>query len=394
MGKIINCIFILIIIMAFPAFAFADGNKDKGTSINLHSPSAVLVDALTGQVLYEKNSELKMYPASTTKILSAIIAIEKGNLNDLVTVSKRARDVEGTRVYLAEGEVMTLRQLLYGMLMNSGNDAAIAVAEHISGSVEQFADEMNRYATERLGLSRSHFVNPHGLYDSEHYTTAEDLAKIAMYAMKNPIFREIVGTKTLPWQGKEWITTVVNHNKMLWRYEGATGIKNGYTDQSRFSLVSSAKRNGTEFITVVLGANRSEDAYKDSIALLDYGFEHFKTVPYLRQGMIIPRFDFIGGSVIRYILNHDVDVTLTTDSDHQLSYRLAPDGNLSVWDNNERLVQVRLIRQQVTMFDTSTTEAGMKPAFAKYVPNMFWLTMFIGIFLFVALKIKCYTIKK
>ncbi|NBD23366.1 D-alanyl-D-alanine carboxypeptidase family protein [Paenibacillus glycinis] len=243
----------------------------------LASEAAVLIDAQTGTVLYARNPEKQEYPASITKIITGIVAIEdeKDHLQDMVTTSKEARYEEGTRIYLSEGERQPLINLLYGMLMNSGNDAATAIAEHIDGSKAKFAARMNRFVQEQVGASHTHFVNPSGLPDKEQYTTAMDMAEIARYAMRNDLFRTIVGTKKMPWNGQEWKSTLINHNEMLGNYEGTTGIKNGYTGDSGFTLVTSAKRNGMEIIGVLLKSPTQSLLYKDMTKLLDYGFRHF-----------------------------------------------------------------------------------------------------------------------
>ncbi|RBW67837.1 D-alanyl-D-alanine carboxypeptidase family protein [Bacillus taeanensis] len=244
---------------------------------SLESEAAILINADTGDVLYEKNSHKKMYPASITKIISGIMAIEQGNLGETVNVSKRAREADGTRVYLLEEEEVTLKKLLQGMLINSGNDAAIAIAEHLGGSVEQFAEEMNAFMENKIDVKNSHFTNPHGLFDENHYTTAADMAKVSRYAMQNETFREIVGTKELEWIGEGWETTLYNHNRMLWNYEGTTGIKNGFVSQSRFTLVTAVKRGGSEFIAVTLKANTKNASYRDMKKMFDYAFKHYET---------------------------------------------------------------------------------------------------------------------
>ncbi|KQL49842.1 peptidase S11 [Brevibacillus choshinensis] len=272
--------YLLVVVMALWSpgipLAFAE-DASKLSSDALSGESAILIDATTGQVLFEKNPHEKLYPASITKIATGIYAIEKGNPDDIVTVSKKARYEEGTRVYLGEGEQIPLRKLEYGLLMHSGNDAATAIAEHMSQTTERFADELNAYLLEKVGVTETHFANAHGLHDPNHYTTASDMAKIARYAMTNPIFREIVGTNRLPWDGMEWKSELINHNKLLRDYEGATGIKNGFTDQAMHTLVGSAKRGNTEFIAVTMKAGASAYAYKDVTKMLDYGFAHFDT---------------------------------------------------------------------------------------------------------------------
>ncbi|EFM10210.1 peptidase S11 D-alanyl-D-alanine carboxypeptidase 1 [Paenibacillus curdlanolyticus YK9] len=242
----------------------------------LLAESAILMDRRTGTILYEKNASQRMYPASITKIVTAIVALESANVEDVVTVSKEARGEEGTRVYLEEGEQMKLWQLLLGMMVNSGNDAATAIAEHVDGSKEKFAEHMNAWIREKANAYDSQFRNPSGLPDPEHYTTAEDMAKITQYAMSNEKFRELVGTKKVIWNGQTWQTVLVNHNKLLGTYDGATGVKNGYTTLAGSTLVASAERNGMELIGVILKAPSSNQMYADMRSILDYGFAAFE----------------------------------------------------------------------------------------------------------------------
>ncbi|NEU32051.1 D-alanyl-D-alanine carboxypeptidase [bacterium LRH843] len=251
----------------------------------LVSEAAILINAESGQVLYGKDARKKMYPASITKIVTGIIAIEEGDLEDIVSVSKEATKVDGTRVYLLENEEVELRRLVQGLLINSGNDAGFAIAEYISGTEAAFAIKMNKFVKNEVGVKDTNFINPHGLFDENHYTTAYDMAKIAQYAMQNETFREIVGTKEMEWNGKGWQTTLQNHNRMLWDYEGATGIKNGYVSQSGFTLVTSAEREGLELIVVTLHAPSARYSYKDTKKLLDYGFDHFFTKTFTTDRM-------------------------------------------------------------------------------------------------------------
>ncbi len=274
--KKVNCFLTSFLIVTFwliPFHAYAESDRPN----NLFSETFILVDATTGEVLLNQGSEKRMYPASITKIVTAILALESGQLDEQVTISKKAATVEGTRVYLLEGEQMPLRQLVEGLMINSGNDAAIAIAEHLAGSVEEFSNQMNTFVTDQLGLENTNFVNPSGLYDENHYTTASDMAQITQYALENEDFKQIVGTKTLPWIGKGWDTTLVNHHKLLWRYDGTFGVKNGYTSQSQHTLVTAAKKGETSYIAVTMKSDTSEQAYADTIALMDYGFENFET---------------------------------------------------------------------------------------------------------------------
>ena len=255
------------------------------TPPNIAAKSAIVIDAATGKVLYSKNAEELRYPASTTKIMSLIVALEHGNLDDLVTASKNAASTEGSSLWLTEGESLKMRDLLYGIMLISGNDATVAVAEHISGSVEKFAQLMTEKA-QAIGAKDTHFTNSSGLPDPKHYTTAHDLARITAYGYKNLLFTEIVSTKhkVIPWSGKDFGRDLYNENRMLWLYEGGNGVKTGYTDAAGRCLVSGASRNGIQLVTVVLD---SDTMWDDSIALLDFGFTQVKSETVFSQDDIL-----------------------------------------------------------------------------------------------------------
>lgn len=242
---------------------------------DIKSESAVMIDAKTGDILYQKNSTEQMYPASITKIVTGILAVESGKLEESVMISSEAVKADGTRVYLLEGEQVPLKKLVQGLMINSGNDAAIAIAEYLAGDVASFADQMNDLA-KKVGADNTHFVNPNGLFDVEHYTTAEDMAKITQYAMENDVFREIVSTKELPWVGEGWETTLRNHHQLLWDYPGTTGVKNGFVNESKHTLVTSVSRDNLDVIIVTLKAPSSRAAYWDTMAIGDYGFANFE----------------------------------------------------------------------------------------------------------------------
>ena len=237
--------------------------------------AAILVDCFNGQILYEKEAYKRMYPASTTKILTAIIALENNQLSETVKVPREACLVGGSSIGLQEGELISLRDLMYALLLNSGNDAATAIAVHVGGSVSGFVEMMNQKAIELSAFS-SNFKNPHGLSDEEHYTTAYDLYLIADYAMKHPVFREIVATDISEIQRThpEAQTKLANSNKLLSRHSEVIGVKTGYTDMAGQCLVSAAIKQERELIAVVL-ASEGQLIYDDSMALLNYGFDRF-----------------------------------------------------------------------------------------------------------------------
>ena len=268
---------IVIMNVLLVPIAHADSREE---SMQIESDSAIIMDASTGKVLYEKHAKEPMYPASLTKIATAIYAIENGKLDEVVTVSSNARKVDGTTVFLEKGEQVTLKKLIQGLLINSGNDAGVAIAEHLSGNVKTFAKDLNTYLTEVIGIKQTNFENPHGLFNEDHVTTAEDLAKITQYAMNNDVFMDIFSTKELEWNGKTWDTTIQTHHKLVKEeipYKGVTGGKNGFVAQSGFTLATTAERDDLKLITVTLKSDVVEDSYNDTIKLLDYGFENFTT---------------------------------------------------------------------------------------------------------------------
>lgn len=236
----------------------------------ISAESCIVIDAESGETLYELNADRKMLIASVTKIMTALVALEHGNPDDEVTITPESVNVEGSSMYLKAGEAMTLEELLYGMLLVSGNDAAAAVAYHIAGSIEGFAELMNDKAVE-LGLDNTSFTNPHGLDDDGHYSTARDIAVIMQAAMKNEVFARIVSTKSVTIDGHSY----TNHNKLLWTCEGATGGKTGYTKAAGRTLVSCCEREGVRLICVTL--NDSDD-WKDHIELYNKIFQEYKKI--------------------------------------------------------------------------------------------------------------------
>lgn len=237
------------------------------------------MDAATGRVLYEKNADARSLIASTTKIMTALVVCRQCNVSDRVRVMPEAVGIEGSSMYLQAGEILTVRELLYGMMLHSGNDAAVALAIYCGGTVEGFAALMNDEAR-RLGLTQTHFVNPNGLDSPEHYSTARDLARLAAYAMDDPVFAEIVGAKSVR-VGERYLT---NHNKLLWRMEGAEGVKTGYTKAAGRILVSSARREGRRLIAVSLNA---PDDWNDHIRLMNWGFGQFSLRELVEPGQTV-----------------------------------------------------------------------------------------------------------
>ena len=279
----------LIFIIIFQAVFFQVVNADN---ILPCAKSSIVMDVNTKRILYSNNAAVKLPMASTTKIMTVLLAIENGDLNDTVTVSKNASRQEGSSVYLKEGEKIRLDDLLYCVMLRSGNDAAVAVAEHISGSVEDFARLMNNRAI-AAGAKNTNFVNPHGLPDDNHYTTSYDLALITSEALKNKVFAEIVKTK------KHTVTELLdekkyleNKNKMLWQYPGGDGVKTGYTGKAGQCLVSSATKEDWQILSVVLNCN---DIWKGSTELLNYGFGNYENKKIVDKNKVIINVDIIKG---------------------------------------------------------------------------------------------------
>ena len=236
------------------------------------STSSIVIEASSNRVLFGTNAHKKLPMASTTKIMTALVALENGSLDDEVKVSSNAYGVEGSSMYLHLGETIPLRDLLYGLMLASGNDAAVAIAEHIGGSVEGFVCMMNDKAA-RLGLVNTHFVTPNGLHDDEHYTTAYDLAIIAAEALRNDTFAEIVSSQYYTSEGGSITRYFKNKNKLLWNYEGANGVKTGYTMYAGKRLVFSAERDGMQVVGVTLN---SSNIFSDAKLLMDYAFANYE----------------------------------------------------------------------------------------------------------------------
>ena len=241
----------------------------------INSRSAVIFDRNSKKALYNKNMNSRRPMASTTKIMTAIVVLENSNLKDVVKVSKKAAGTGGSSLKLKTNDEVSVENLLYGLMLVSGNDAAVALAEHIAGSVEGFARLMNAKA-EELKLENTHFVTPHGLDEEEHYTTAYELAILADYALKIPKFAEIVGTKTYTVKINNTPKIISNTNELLGNISGVYGVKTGFTNGANRCLVSSAKRRDLDIICVVLGADTKKDRTRDSIKLIEYSFQNFE----------------------------------------------------------------------------------------------------------------------
>jgi D-alanyl-D-alanine carboxypeptidase (penicillin-binding protein 5/6) len=329
---------ILIPLLAFaPTWAGVPSRVPSGeprrasetVPVNVTATAAILMDARSGQVLYSRNPHLRWPPASTTKIMTALVALEHAHLDTLIEISPEvARFREGSVVGLPAGAKISLHDLLYALLLPSGNDVALAVAEGVSGSVPAFVDLMNDRAKE-LGAVQTHFTSPHGLFDQDHYTTAYDLALIADAAMQDPVFREVVHTRrwtfSVPGHRARWL---FNHNRLLSRYPGADGVKTGYVHQSGQTLVASATRNGWRLIAVLL---HSRDEWGDAARLLTYGFAHYRSTEVASVGEPLAVVQLsAGGAFLTGVVPQPVYAALLPGDVVRRQVRLDPRVNLPI----------------------------------------------------------------
>ena len=281
-------LWVIILLMLSGAFGVSAANAP-----DISAKSAVLIDAESGAVLYGENEHDRRGMASTTKIMTALVALENASLSDVVTVAPEACGIEGSSVYLFPEEQITMETLLYALMLQSANDAAEAIAYAVSGSVEGFVALMNEKARE-LGLTDTHFDNPHGLDGKTHYTTALELARITAEALKNETFRQIVGTekKAIPLHNGEATRLLINHNRLLRDYDDVIGVKTGYTRACGRTLVSAAEQNGITLICVTLDDGND---WADHRALLDYGFSLYENVMLADIGDITLEIPVCGG---------------------------------------------------------------------------------------------------
>lgn len=305
----------LIVILCF--------NSNWGTyAMEVSAKSAVLINACTNEILYEKNSHEKMGMASTTKIMTAVCAVENGRLDDVVKISENAAGVEGSSMYLLEGEEFYLKDMLYGLMLNSGNDSAVAIAEHISGSVEKFVELMNKKA-KQLGAYNTSFKNPNGLDADGHYTTAYDLALISAYAMRNPTIMEIVETKTkivTTLKGEKKYLT--NHNKLLKMYKGVRGVKTGYTKKSGRCLVGYAENADIKIIAVTLNAPND---WNDHTKMYDFGLNNFKSLDILEKNRKIDEIKVRNSKTKSLLIYPTEDFRKTVAVNEMENYRIVFD---------------------------------------------------------------------
>lgn len=339
-----------LIFIIFIGISILLSNYSYGADFNVNSQAAILFNSNTGKILYEKNAYQKMYPASTTKIMTAILVLENCSLDDTAVVSENSINLPSGYVgaSLQVGEILTINDLLHLLLVASANDAATVLAEHTSGSVDKFANMMNLKANE-IGCLNTHFVNANGIHDDNHYSTAYDLLLISNYAMKNDTFRQIVSSTsyTVPTTNKYHERVVYNSNKLLhqfnqktnteniYYYEFATGIKTGYTTVAKNCLVASAKKDDTEFILVILGASENENdynsqRYSDAKNLFETAFNNYTLSTVKKSNDIVTTIEIPNRNVIgknlNLVLEKDVEfLIINEDLNKELHYNIVLD---------------------------------------------------------------------
>ena len=320
-------------------------------SVEASSSSAEIVMELnTNRVVYSKNENEKKFMASTTKILTAITIIENCNINDVVEIKKDSVGIEGSSIYLEIGEKLTVKDLLYGLMLRSGNDCAHALAMHCSNDINKFALLMNETA-KKIGANNSNFVNPHGLHNDNHYTTAYDLALISCYAMKNHTFREIVSTKSIkiPHTTRNTNRFLINKNKMLKEFSGSTGIKTGFTKKAGRCLVSSCKRNGIEFVCVVLNCG---PMFEVSKALLTNAFNDYKNYKILESDNILRFIDNEDGEKVGVGIKNDIILPLTKYERENIDIVIEVPDILTNKDKNQKEIgKVKIYCQNNLLFE-------------------------------------------
>lgn len=312
--------------------------------------SAIVMERSTNRVLFQDNIDAKMPMASTTKIVTAKTVINNVDLSEKVTITKESVGVEGSSIYLKEGDTLTVEGLLYGLMLRSGNDAAHALAIFTAKTIENFSVMMNEYAC-KIGAFDSNFTNPHGLNDEDHYTTAKDLALITCNALTNPIFRKIVSTKKITIDGR----TFVNKNKMLAKYEFADGVKTGYTKDAGRCLVSSATKNGMQLVSVVLNCQKT---YERSAELLDECFQKYSSETVVCKDSVLGEIDakgLIKSRKLQVVSDCELKIPMTKEEKNNLSVRFQPNndiqfplekgiciGNLAIYTDKDLLFLTKL----------------------------------------------------
>ena len=321
--------FFMIFLLIFIPNASVLADDTEAFDLKLTAQSAILIEASTGRVIWEKDADVRHYPASMTKMMTGILALEKLPPKADVVISPNAAATEDCPLEIVAGECLSADNIITGMLMESDNGAAVAIAEAVDGSVSQFVQRMNERA-QAIGMSNTHFVNPNGLTEANHYSTARDMAKLARFAMNNKKFREIVSTKNqvIHWEVPARQQKLAeNTNKLLANYNGMNGIKTGWTEAAGGCLAASARRNGVELIAIVMQTPGPDDRFADASKLLDYGFKQVKMVKGIAKDRVSRKL-WVRGGTSASVMAHpaeDINYPLINGEDpkhYTLSYEV------------------------------------------------------------------------
>lgn len=336
--SLITCLMVLCNLITFLP-------QVKAEELNVSARSAVAMDSDSKLVLFEKNSEMIVSIASTTKIMTVMVALKYGNLDRKVEISARSAGIRGSTVGYRKGEQVTLKELLYGLMLRSGNDAAIAIAEGVSGSVEEFVKLMNEYAVE-IGLSNSHFAVPHGLDDEEHYSSAYDLALITIKAKENKLFNEIVSSKDVDGKQYNFTRSYHNINKILWLMPEADGVKTGFTGDAGKCLVTSVKLQGKSIVIVVLNCTAR---WKETKRIYDYICKNYQYKKFYSKGDVVSEVEVLSGkNKVKIACSKDIDIPIKNGYNYEVKL-IKPQkvyapvkkgdrlGSLSVYENGKVL---------------------------------------------------------
>lgn len=375
--------FVTIVIVLILQFVLLPANNDIDAvgSINISAKSAILIDATTGKVLYEKNADQRMQMASTTKIMTTLLAIESGNLDEYFTVDPNAIKVEGSSMGLVEGDQVTMRTLCYGMMLPSGNDAANATAVKIAGSIDNFAKLMNQRAKE-IGMTNTNFVTPSGLddYTDKHYSTSRDMALLTQHALQNPTFKEICSTQKaeLKYGNPPYTRWLYNSNKLLKSYHGTIGVKTGFTDKAKRCLVSACERDGVTLICVTLNAPND---WNDHKTLYDYGFSLVQKVeiPIDNMNMMV---NVVGGKREIAFVKQVTPATITMFSNNMSNvekkiylprFIYAPVKKGDIVGRADYIIDGKVVQTIPIISDEDVDELYIKPSFSfkKLLWNVF-----------------------
>jgi D-alanyl-D-alanine carboxypeptidase (penicillin-binding protein 5/6) len=385
-------ILITLVLSVFPITVYGKNEVNDSLQPQTVGKSVILMDIESGRVLYEKNSRQELPPASVTKIMTALLVIENGDLNDEVVISEHAAETPESTVYLEPGEKLTRMELLYACMLPSANDACVALAESVTGSEENFIELMNIRARQ-LGMKNTHYCNPHGLDDEQHYTTAYDLALLSRHALKNPVFTDITSTprKVIPWESREEDRLLLNQNRLLYRYEGAYGVKTGFTRQAGNCVVGAAKRGNMNLIAISLN---SPAVYDDLINMLDYGFNNFRLVELADTDQLSAEVTVLGGAskTVKAEPAQKVQVAIADNERPYISYKInavseisAPVkqgdilGVIKIYKKDEQIGEVNLLASQSVNIKQSLAQSiGIKAE--KYSGILILLLLVLGCF--------------